>query len=489
MSEQIHVLDDGLIGWPRARERATYLAIGLGGAVLGLTAVVDPLLALGATLAAVLTGVVVVSPIVGICMLLGLSFFEELAASTGGPSLVKVLGVLLALAWLGGIAVASREGMRPRGLVARQPLLAAALALFTVWTVVSLVWATDLPLAVDSVNRFVLNFALFPIALAFVVEARHVVALFAVFVAASVASVAYGLIADPSAGTVAAGRLSGAGINPNELGNVLTVAIILGVGLGLLRTWHPLARAGAFAGAAFCVVGLFLTLSRGAMFGLVVAMLAAPLLIGRGRRLVAVAIAATAIICAVAWFGAFASHSSKERVLHPSAEGGSGRTDLWKMGWRMVEDHPIRGVGVGNFPARSVDYLLRPGRTDHDVYIVDTPKVPHNIYLAVLSELGVVGIALFGAILASVLAAAIHAAREFERRGRRTMDYLSRILLLAIIGYLAALFFSSQLFEKQFWLLLAIAPAVLAIAQRVPGEVLVPGPLASTRLARARAGH
>ena len=195
-------------------------------------------------------------------------------------------------------------------------------------------------------------------------------------------------------------------------------------------------------------------------------MLVAPLAIGRGRRVGAVAIAATAIFCAVAWFGVLASDSAKQRVLHPSAEGGSGRTDLWTMGWRMVEDHPIRGVGVGNFPARSVDYLLRPGRTDHDAYIVDTPKEPHNIYLAVLSELGIVGFALFAAILATALAAALHAARQFARRGQHTMDFLSRIMLIALVGYLAALFFSSQLFEKQFWLLVATAPALLAIAQR-----------------------
>ena len=115
--------------------------------------------------------------------------------------MTKLLGVLLGARLARGVAVASRAGMRPRGLVARQPLLAAALGLFIVWAVVSLVWATDLPLATESVNRFVLNFALFPIALAFVVEARHVVALFAAFVAASVASVAYGLLADPAAGS------------------------------------------------------------------------------------------------------------------------------------------------------------------------------------------------------------------------------------------------------------------------------------------------
>ena len=52
--------------------------------MLGLAAVVDPLLALAGTVAAVLAGIVVVSPIVGVCMLLALSFFEEVAAATEG---------------------------------------------------------------------------------------------------------------------------------------------------------------------------------------------------------------------------------------------------------------------------------------------------------------------------------------------------------------------------------------------------------------------
>jgi O-antigen ligase len=489
MSEQTHALDDGLVGWPRARERGTFAAIGLVGVLLGLAAAVDPLLALAAALGAALAGVVLVSPAAGLCMLLAVSFFEDVAEATGGPSLTKVLGLLLALAWLGGVAVASRAGMRPRGIVAREPALVAALALFGVWTVVSFVWATDLPLATDSVTRFALNFALFPIVLAFVVERRHVVALFAVFVAASVASVVYGLVADPSAGEPTEGRLAGAGINPNELGAMLVVAVVLGVALGLVRSWHPLARGAAFAGAAVSTVGLFLTLSRGALFGLAVAMLVAPLVLGPGRRRAALVVMAIAALCAVAWFGVIASESSRERVTNPSAGGGSGRTDLWRVGWRMVEDHPVRGVGVGNFPARSVDYHLRPGSTENDAYIVDTPKVPHNIYLAVLSELGIIGLILFVAVLVIPLAAAVRAAREFARRGQAVLELLSRALFLGLVGYLAALFFSSQLFEKQLWLLLAAAPALLAIAQRAPGEERVPAPLAGTRPAPARAGR
>jgi len=489
MSEQIHVLDDGLVGRPLARERATYGAIAAGGLLFGLAAAVDPMLALAGAVGAALAAVVLVSPIAGLCILLALSFFEAYDSVGGGPSVTKVVGLLLGVAWLAAIALASKAGMRPLGLVARQPVLAAAVALFTVWMVVSHVWATDLAFATDSVTRFMLNFALFPIVLAFVVEKRHVVALFAVFVAASVASVAHGLLFPASADAPEAGRLVGAGINPNELGAVLLVAVVLGVGLGLVRSWHPLARAAAFAGAVILTAGLFLTQSRGALFGLAVAILVAPLAVGRGRRLAALAIAAAAVFCAVAWFGVVASESTRKRVTNPSAEGGSGRADLWKVGWRMVEDHPIRGVGAGNFPARSVDYLLRPGRTESDIYIVDTPKVPHNIYLAVLAELGVVGFLLFVTILLTALAAAIQAARQFRQRGQPVMDLLSRTLFIGLAGYLAALFFSSQLFEKQLWLLLATAPALLAIAQRTPGEERMPVPLAGTRLARARAGR
>jgi putative inorganic carbon (hco3(-)) transporter len=489
MSEQTHVLDDGLVGRPLARQRATYAAIGLGGVILGLAASVDPMLALGAAAGAVLAGVILASPSTGLCILLALSFFEEFDDVGGGPSVTKVVGMLLGVAWLGAVALASRAGTHPRGVVARQPMLAAALALFAVWTVVSGVWATDLGLATDSVTRFALNFALFPIVLAFVVEARHVVALFSVYVAAAVGSAAYGLLTDASAGTPEAGRLAGAGLNPNELGAVLVVAVVFGVALGLVRSWHPLARAAAFTGAALATVGIFLTLSRGALFGLAVAILVAPLAVGRGRRVAAVAVAGAAIFCAVAWFGVFASESARERVTNPSSQGGSGRADLWKVGWRMVEDHPVRGVGAGNFPVRSVDYLLRPGRTEADRYIVDTPKVPHNIYLAVLAELGIVGFLLFVAIIVSALAAAVEATRQFTRRGQPLMDLLSRTLLIGLVGYLAALFFSSQLFEKQLWLLLATAPALLAIAQRTPGEERMPVPLGGTRLARAGAGR
>ena len=119
-----------------------------------------------------------------------------------------------------------------------------------------------------------------------------------------------------------------------------------------------------------------MTLSREALFGLAVALLVAPFAVDE-REPVSRASRSDALIT-VSWFAALAPEGAAERITHPEREGGSGREDLWRVSWRIVEDHPIRGVGAGNFPVSSSHYLLRPGRTDQDKSIIDTPKVPHN---------------------------------------------------------------------------------------------------------------
>ena len=45
------------------------------------------------------------------------------------------------------------------------------------------------------------------------------------------------------------------------------------------------------------------------------------------------------------------------------------------------------------------------------------------------------------------------------------MDLLSRALFVALVGLLASAFFGSRQFSKQLWLLLALAPAFLALAR------------------------
>ena len=153
-----------------------------------------------------------------------------------------------------------------------------------------------------------------------------------------------------------------------------------------------------------------------------------------------------------------------------SVGGGTGRVDLWTTAWRMVQAHPIRGVGAGNFSVSSIHYLLEPGAIRRDEFIIDTPKVTHNTYLQILAEGGVVAAALFLGILVLAIACMVRAALLFARLRDERMELLVRALLVALAGLLTADFFISEMFSKLLWMLLALGPPLLAIAQRAARE-------------------
>jgi O-antigen ligase len=430
--------------------------------LVGIAAAVNPVLAVAGVLALAIVPVVLIRPIVGLAALVLMSFLEEVSAQTGALSVTKLLGAALLASWLA--FVMTSRGERWDGLLAREPLLVATIVLFVAWACMSFVWAEAPELAQNSVQRFVLNFTLFPIALVAIRAPRHVILLVITFVAGALIAAAWGInagrLGDPEMG----GRLKGAGINPNQLGSYLVVAMVFATALASNRRWSSLARAIALSAAALAAVGVFLTLSRGALVGMAVALLLAPFVVGAGRRAGTVVLVLVAVIGVGAWYGAVAPASAVDRVT--KADGGTGREDLWRVGWRMVEDKPVHGVGAGNFPEAAIHYLLRPGATDNDDFIVDDKKVAHNIYLTVLSELGVVGLLLFVVLVGLCLRSALRAARAFERLGDQTMEMVSRALFISLVSLLVVGFFSSALYVKQLWFLLAMAPALLALADR-----------------------
>jgi O-antigen ligase len=430
--------------------------------VFGLVAGVQPRLAILVALAGVLGALIFANLVFGLCVFTVISFLDVLPQLAGGFPVTKGLGLLLVGSWLLRRISERQTRDDEGGLLAQRPAVAAALMLFLTWTVFSMLWAERSSSAADSLVRFALNFALFPIVFTTLRTRRQIEAVFGSFVLGALIAAAWGV----ATGTAAAGRLGGAGLNPNQLGVPLAAGIVLAAALSANRASPALVRLAALGAAVGCMAGMFSTVSRQAVVGLGVALLVTPFVAGRGRRLVAVGLVALAFGGGVVWLGLIAPSSTVQRITHGDKYGGNGRQDLWRVGWRMVRAHPVQGVGAGNFPVSSVHYLLQPGRTTEDSLIVDQPKVPHNIYLNVVAELGFVGLTLFSVILASCLWSALAAARTFARSGDATAEILARGLFLALVCYLVADFFSSQLFSKQLWLLLAVGLALRRVAVR-----------------------
>jgi O-antigen ligase len=444
------------------RHRAGQVVLAAVAVLLGIGAGVDPRIALAAAIGLAFVVLVMGDLTIGLCLFAVVAFLDVLPHLGGSAlSFTKIVGFLLAVSWLAKIS--SARDVR-NDFLAAHPMFTYVLALFVGWSALSLTWAESSSAGTTPVLRYALNVVLFLIVYTAVRTPKHLAWTIGAYVIGSALAAGYGVLNPPeNVAYYDVTRVSGTIGDPNELAGVLVGGTILAAALAAVLKRAPLLRLAAAGASALCAAGIFLSLSRGGLVALGFSLVAAIVVAGRRWRVQALAMAVVVAAGAFVYFGFYASTDASSRVT--SFGRGTGRADIWTVGWRMVEAHPVRGVGVGNYRTASIHYLLEPGAIQRDEFIVDTPKVAHNTYLQVLAELGVVGAALFAAIIGFSLLCILRAARIFERLGDPTMELMSRALLVALCGVLAADFFISEEFSKQLWLLLGLGPALLAIGR------------------------
>jgi tetratricopeptide (TPR) repeat protein len=115
---------------------------------------------------------------------------------------------------------------------------------------------------------------------------------------------------------------------------------------------------------------------------------------------------------------ATSSSTSQPRLL----SGAGNRYDYWRIAWRLWKEHPLLGVGAGNYPRPY--YELRA--TTEDV------EQPHSVELQALSELGVVGALLLAGSIAGVGWGAV------RMRSRAAHAPLPRTLMVGGLGAFVA---------------------------------------------------
>jgi O-antigen ligase len=434
-------------------------------AVVGLVAGVNPVIGLGLAMALVFTLVATWDLALGVCGFVLLAPLDVIS-SNSDLSLTKAAGALLVLAW---VAAMASQGAQKRSLLTSQPWLAGFLVAFIAMSLLSGIWAESTPAAYRATMRFGLNAMLFPIIFLAVRERKHLIWILAVFVLGAELSVIYGYLVGPSGDSTvtqldaAGGRLTGARADSNVLATLLLVSTVFAAALAVILRKVPLAAPLSLGAAVLGVVALFATFSRGGVVALVVALLVGVFYGGRWRKgilvlgLVAIAVGALYIA------GAGGGGSGADRLLNSNT---SGRSSIWTVGLRMVDAHPVIGVGSGNYTIAEPHYLLSaPGALQADQFIIETPYVAHNVYLHILAELGVIGLVLFLGVIGLSIASAVRAVRIARTQVDETLEILGRALVMALAGILAADFFVSEQYSKQLWVLLALGPALLAVAR------------------------
>jgi len=142
----------------------------------------------------------------------------------------------------------------------------------------------------------------------------------------------------------------------------------------------------------------------------------------------------------------------------------------WQATWKMCLDHPLMGVGAGNFPVvypsyRTEEEMKLPGAAGRMV------ESPHNDYLQAAAETGYPGVLLFaGAIIMALLSVAWSMS---ESRGSRSDYFLSAGGFCAGSSLaLSALFnfpFQNPALGAVFWLVIGLTGRSWSFRRRPEG--------------------
>jgi O-antigen ligase len=440
------------------------------------------LIVLGALLSAVLVGValarsiplavallvalfyaplVLVNLPLGVIAFVPILFFTAVPAFRFGPTLA---GSLLVLAWVGALIGRRSEIVRLIREQRRYLVLAGALIL---WVNLSLAWSRE-PAAGSSFHfGWMQGAALYLIVVTTLVTRRHLRLAAAAFVVGAVASVVAGLSGgletSQSAIELASneGRLGGGSGDPNYLAAGIVPAVLLAVGLAV-STRSVLVRIACASAVVVLVIGFSAAESRGGLVAAATATIGAIVFFKRARAQV-IAVLLIGLAAGAVWFSV--NPEAWQRISSFDASG-TGRSELWSIGWQMGLDNPVAGVGLQNFLVESSAYVDRSGPLKFVDFITERPLVVHNVYIQTFAELGAIGLALYLALVIASLQAARLAARRFEQRGDRDMANLARAALVAGLATMAGSFFISDAHQARNWLNYALGPALLAASAR-----------------------
>jgi O-antigen ligase len=462
--------------------------------VLTLDLAPSPALAIASAVAALALALILWQPQVGILLLAGLTFSNAsdiLVREHGLPSVMELLvPVLLAI-------LVARPALTaaPREVAGLTPvrLFAVGACAYLGVLLASTTWALD-TIQADARVVEIGKAAVLGLVLAHVVADRvtwrrvawTLVLTGAVLAALSsfqvltqdwsrtfggFARVKEAQIAGEDLGARATGPLA----DPNFYAQALLPLVPLALALALGRGGRLL-RAVAWIAAAVLTMGVVTTYSRGGALALLVS-LALLLALERRRirvRHLAVAAAAIAIVATLLPSSFFVRRLGTLSVFVPgnveSLETHDSSVDKRKVlmatAAAMALDHPVAGVGAGNFSAHFDEYSDGVGARARIYQDPGERAFPHSLYLEILAETGVVGLLAFALVVAAAFRGALAAARRFRAGGDDASRLLAHAQAIGLVGFLTSSLILHGDYPHYLWLYLGLCVAASRVAAR-----------------------
>ncbi len=143
-----------------------------------------------------------------------------------------------------------------------------------------------------------------------------------------------------------------------------------------------------------------------------------------------------------------------------------GRSSENLVAINMFLDHPVTGVGPGNYSVYYQDYSRELG--------IDSRRglrSAHSLYLEIIAERGLPGIFVFGLILYLTFRGLFRSEAVLSQRRDAEVADIPVAVLASLAGYLVSALFLHGAQIRYFWVLIGIAWAVTKVIADSPGSL------------------
>ena len=280
--------------------------------------------------------------------------------------------------------------------------------MFFTWASLTYFWSFNPAATAVSIYTFIQMFVMVWLVWEFAQTRREQLLLLRAYMAGSLVSSVAALVGFFKNTGLSNGRYTGLGFNPGDLAFILALAIPISLYLAVQERRKILVWiAGTTTVLAFCAI--VLTASRGSLIACIPTVVILPLLFPKlrwGRNLVLLTFLALAAIGA--WL--FMPESSWSRLSTIGSEISSGtlneRTMIWQVGWQIFGEAPFQGVGSEAFAGAAEHSLGLASNSSTDMGVANARLAAHNTFFSILLEEGVIGFALFFALLLTLIISA-----------------------------------------------------------------------------------
>lgn len=252
-------------------------------------------------------------------------------------------------------------------------------------------------------------------------------------------------------------RITGTAADPNYFALHLVMLIPLSVSL-FLSSKSILARSYLAGFFMLSLLNIFFTFSRGGMIGLVIVLSLSffMLVLHNRKKLIPVFISVLFILSIIPLIPE--QYWSRIRTI-PDVKDVAirARLDTWRAGYEIILEHPLMGVGVGNF---RYEYFLK-ALASPDIRM-KAQLVAHNTFIEIAAESGILALIFFLTLIFWTLRDLRQKVFIFQKEKDDPFYWVSRALIISLIGYIGCGVFVSQQYLVMFWI---IAPLAVVLRQ------------------------